>query len=349
MMDREHQVLRILAAKGLDPEFVQNARVEIGERIAGKVVETGEVMHVFDIERESEYGRANNSAYYGTHSFISVPMRDGDEIIGVLNVSDHVQGREFTEHDREMLESLSTLIVGLIKKIEAYETVSSNFENLKNAMRSILEMREAWGSGTLSNLTLLALATARRLNLDDRSLVALRIGMNIYDLGLMRIPRHIRAKKERLSQSDIKKLKRHPHIGFSLVSAMDLDEKVKGIVRSHHEMYNGAGYPDGLKGDAIPMEARIVSVVDSFRALISQGPYRRTYSFDEAKEEIVKGSGTRFDPKVVGAFLKALRDLGAREENGQLVLDEVRKELEKLRERFEKKKEVKEEVKEVAP
>jgi len=349
MVDREQQILRILAAKGLDPEFVQNTRVEVGERIAGRVVETGEVMHVFDIERENEYGRANNSAYYGTRSFISVPMKDGGEIMGVLNVSDHVQGREFTEHDKEMLESLSTLIAGLIKKIEAYETVSSNFENLKNAMRSILEMRETWGSGTLSNLTLLALATARRLNLDDRSLVALRIGMNIYDLGLMRILRHIRAKKERLSRSDIEKLKRHPHIGFSLVSTMDLDEKVKGIVRSHHEMYNGAGYPDGLKGDAIPIEARIVSVVDAFRALISQGPYRRTYSFEEAKDEIVKGSGTRFDPKVVGAFLKALRDLGAREENGQLVLDEITKELEELRERFEKKEEVHEEVKEVAP
>jgi len=350
MFDSNQEVLRILAAKGLDPEFVQHTKVEVGDRIAGRVVETGEVMHVFDIERESEYGRANNSTYYGTHSFISVPMKVEDKIIGVLNVSDHVEGREFTEHDRELLESISPMIAGLIRKIEAYETVSTNFERLKNAMRCILELRETWGSKLLSKLTILALATARRLNLDERSLMAVRIGMNIYDIGLMKIPRHIRAKKEPLSRSDIEKLMKHPYIGSALLSPMDIDEKVKAIVRSHHEQYDGRGYPDGLKGDDIPIEARIVSVVDAFKALMTPGPYRRTYSFEEAKEEIAKGAGTRFDPKVVSAFLKALSDLGVRQENGQLVVDAIYDELEKIKKRFkESKSEEPVEAKEVAP
>jgi len=350
MFDSSQEVLRILAAKGLDPEFVQHAKVEVGDRIAGRVVETGQVMHVFDIERESEYGRANNSTYYGTHSFISVPMKVEDKIIGVLNVSDHVEGREFTEHDRELLESISPMIAGLIRKIEAYETVSTNFERLKNAMRCILELRETWGSKLLSKLTILALATARRLNLDERSLMAVRIGMNIYDIGLMKIPRHIRAKKEPLSRSDIEKLMKHPYIGSALLSPMDIDEKVKAIVRSHHEQYDGKGYPDGLKGDDIPIEARIVSVVDAFKALMTPGPYRRTYSLEEAKEEIAKGAGTRFDPKVVSAFLKALSDLGVRHVNGQLIVDAIYDELEKIKKRFkESKSEEPEKAKEVAP
>ena len=331
VLDREQNALRILAAKGLDPEFVQNTRVEVGERIAGKVVETGRAMHVFDIEKENQYGRANNTAYYGTSSFISVPMKDDGEIIGVINVSDHVEGREFTEHDHELLESLSELIAGMLKKADAYELVSSNFEKLKSAMRAILELRETWGGKNLSNLTIVAQATARRLRLDEKALIAVRIGMNIYDLGLMKVPRHIRSKREKLSSRDVKRLMEHPNLGFSLISPMCLDERIKAIVRNHHERYDGKGYPDGLKGEEIPIEARIVSVVDAFRALITQGPYRKVYSFEEAREEIMKKAGSRFDPKVVEAFMKALNDLGAREENGQLVLDSITEELEKIR------------------
>jgi len=334
LLDKGQQILRIIAAKGLDSEFVQNTRLEVGDRIAGRVAQTGEVLHVFDIEAETDYGRANNSSFYGTHSFISVPLREGIEIVGVLNVSDHVEGREFTEADRELLEALGGIIVGMLKKLEAYERVSSNFEKLKDSMRSILDMRETWGSKNLSNLTLLALAVGKRLNLDEKSSMALRLGMNLYDLGLMKVPRSIRAKKEELDEEEREKLRAHPNIGYSLISLMGLEERIMRMVRCHHENHDGSGYPDGLIGDEIPIEARIVNVVDSFRALISEGPYRRCYSLDEARNEIIKSAGTKFDPKVVGAFVKSLRDLGAREYKCELILDAVERELEgKRRER----------------
>jgi HD-GYP domain-containing protein (c-di-GMP phosphodiesterase class II) len=99
------------------------------------------------------------------------------------------------------------------------------------------------------------------------------------------------------------------------------------MIRSHHEHYDGSGYPDGLSGSEIPVEARIVSVVDAFRALMSEGPYRRTFSLDEARAEIENGALTRFDPDVVKAFGEALRDLGARDDKHELVLEAVEKEL----------------------
>jgi HD-GYP domain-containing protein (c-di-GMP phosphodiesterase class II) len=178
------------------------------------------------------------------------------------------------------------------------------------------------------NYTMIAMAVARRLNLDEHSLTALRMGMSMYDLGMMKIPRSLRVKKESLTEKEWEKLKEHPDLGFSLVSPMGLDERIMKMVRSHHEHYDGSGYPAGLMKDEIPVEARILGVVDSFRALITPGPYRRCYSIDEATSEIIKGSGTRFDPKVVGAFVKSLHDLGVREDRCELVLDAVEKELE---------------------
>lgn len=336
LLEKDQQILRIVAAKGLDSEFVQNTRLEVGERIAGKVAQTGEPLHVFDIESDGEYGRANNALFYGTRSFISAPLRDEGEIVGVLNVSDHVEGREFTRADRELLEALSSIIVGMIKKLDAYEKVTVNFEKLKEAMRASLDMREAWGSRTLVNLTLIALTIGKKLALDERSLTALRLGMNLYDLGLMRIPRNIRIKKEDLTPKEREILRGHPNIGFALTSPMNLEDRVMKMIRSHHEHYDGSGYPDGLSGSEIPVEARIVSVVDAFRALMSEGPYRRTFSLDEARAEIAKGAFTRFDPEVVKAFGETLDDLGARDDRHELVLEAVEKELQE--ERTERKK-----------
>jgi signal transduction histidine kinase/response regulator RpfG family c-di-GMP phosphodiesterase len=339
LLEKDQQILRIIVAKGLDPEFVQNTRLEIGERIAGKVVQTGNALHVFDIENEGEYGRANNTLFYGTRSFISAPLRDGEKVVGVLNVSDHVEGREFTQADRELLEALSGIILGMLKKLDAYERVSENFEKLKDAMRAILDIREAWGSRNLLNLTLIALEIGKRLNLEEPSLTALRLGMNLYDLGLMRIPRNIRIKREELTAKEREKVREHPNIGFALSSPMGLEDGIMRMIRSHHEHYDGTGYPDGLMGNEIPIESRIVAVVDALRALMSEGPYRRVYSLAEARAEIAKGAGTLFDARVVEAFDGALDELGARDEKHELVLDSFERELE--RERNERKKNVK--------
>lgn len=350
IIDHDQQILRVIAAKGLDPEFVQNTRLEVGDRIAGQVALTGQALHVFDIEEEKDYGRANNSAFYGTHSFISAPLKKGNETIGVLNVSDHVEGREFTRADRELLESLGLIIVNMLRKLDAYEAVSSNFERLKDAMRSILDIREAWGSKNLSGLTLLALKVGELLDLDDDSLTSLRLGMNMYDLGLMKIPRNLRSKKEQLNREELARLRSHTNIGYALVSPMGLEERIMKMIRSHHEHFDGGGYPDGLVGTEIPIEARIVSVVDAFRALISEGPYRRIFSINEARKEIIKNAGTKFDPRVVGAFVKALRELGVREYKGELILEAIERELEEER-RTRRKEELqeKEMVKEATP
>jgi signal transduction histidine kinase/HD-GYP domain-containing protein (c-di-GMP phosphodiesterase class II) len=321
IFDPRNRTLQVVAAKGLDPEFVQNTRIEVGERIAGKVFADEEALHVFDIENDSKVSRSNNTAYYWTKSFISVPLRDGDDVIGVLNVADHVDGREFAAADREILESLGPVISGMVKKLEAYETVSSNFEKLKDAMKSILRIREVWGARNMLNYTMIAMSVARRLNLDEKSLTALRMGMSMYDLGMMKVPRSLRVKKESLTEKEWEKLREHPDLGYALISPMGLDERIMRMIRSHHEYYDGSGYPAGLVKDEIPIESRIINVVDSFRALITPGPYRRCFSMDEAKNEIIQGAGTRFDPKVVGAFVKSLHDLGVRDDRCELVID----------------------------
>jgi HD-GYP domain-containing protein (c-di-GMP phosphodiesterase class II) len=157
--------------------------------------------------------------------------------------------------------------------------------------------------------------------------------MNLYDLGMMKVPRSIRGKREELTAKEWRVLRAHPDAGYVLVSPMGIEERIMRMVRSHHENFDGSGYPDGLAGAEIPVEARIVNVIDTFRALITPGPYRRCYSIDEAQSEIIRGSGTKFDPKVAGAFVKALHALGAVEDRGELVLAAMEREIERRRSR----------------
>ncbi|MBU8921987.1 MAG: GAF domain-containing protein [Bacteroidales bacterium] len=335
MLGEDRKTLNVIAAKGLDPEFVENTKIEIGERIAGRVILEGESYHVFDIEKDGKVGRVNNSAYYGTNSFISIPLKDGNEVVGVLNVSDNVEGREFTRADKEILEAFSGIISRMLKKLDAFEKVSLNFEQLKDAMKSILHIREIWGSRNLNNYTLIALGVGRRLDLGEDSMTALRMGMNMYDLGMMKIPRSIRVKKEELSEGEWKVLREHTNLGYTLLSPMGLDERIMKMVRCHHEYFDGSGYPDGLLREEIPVEARILGVIDAFRALISLGPYRRAFTIDEARNEIIRSSGTKFDPQIVGAFVKVLHELGARDGDGEMNLDAVEQELEEMRKEYE--------------
>jgi HD-GYP domain-containing protein (c-di-GMP phosphodiesterase class II) len=140
---------------------------------------------------------------------------------------------------------------------------------------------------------------------------------------MMKVPRSIRGKREELTAKEWRTLHGHPDVGYTLLSPMGLEERIMKMVKSHHENFDGSGYPIGLAAGEIPIEARIVNVIDTFRALITQGPYRRCFSLDEARNEIIKGSGTKFDPKVVSAFVKAMHDLGAVEDNRELVLTEM--------------------------
>lgn len=309
-LDEKEKVLRVLAAKGVDAEFVQNTKVAAGERIAGRVFEEGRPVHIHDIENDEDFRRINNSSYYGTHSFISVPLKEDSRIIGVLNVSDRVDGKEFSESDREVLESLTGIIIAMLKKLDAYEIVSDNFNRLKEAMEKIIEFREGVGSRDLSLYTRIAVEMGRKLGMEEETLAAIRIGMNIYDVGMMKVPRHIRGKMERLQEGEWEQIKKHTDVGYTMISPMGLDDKILKMVRGHHESFDGGGYPDGLEASEANVGSGIIHVVDSFRALISQSPYKKSVTAEEAVAEITNKAGVKFDPVIVRAFLRVVEEFG---------------------------------------
>ena len=144
------------------------------------------------------------------------------------------------------------------------------------------------------------------LNLTKPEIEALRAGALLHDVGKLAVPAHILNKPGRLTPAEFEKIKIHTTVGAQLLSRVDFPYPVIPIVRHHHEHWNGAGYPDGLRGEQIPLTARIISVVDCFDAVREDRPFRRGMTRDEAIALLLRGAGTHFDPRVVGLFIEHL-------------------------------------------
>ena len=151
---------------------------------------------------------------------------------------------------------------------------------------------------------------ANKMGLAEDVVENIRKAALLHDLGKISIPDHILMKPGKLSEEEIEIIKKHPENGAKIIEPVEPLRNAKDIIRHHQECYDGSGYPDGLKGEMIPLGARIIAVADSFGAMTTDRPYRKALSIEEAVKEVKRCSGTQFDPDIVSKFLALLKEKG---------------------------------------
>ena len=171
------------------------------------------------------------------------------------------------------------------------------------SLTSALDFRDNETGGHSDRVVAYMELLLQQLNIHEAELATLRRGALLHDIGKIGVPDNVLRKPTALSDSEWAVMKRHPEFGARIIAGIPFLEDVARIVRHHHERWDGMGYPDGLKGEKIPLGARIFAVGDSFDAMTSDRPYRRGLLIDAAREEIRRCSGSQFDPAVVTAFL----------------------------------------------
>ena len=171
------------------------------------------------------------------------------------------------------------------------------------ALTSALDFRDNETGGHSDRVVAYMELLLEQMNIGGAELATLRRGALLHDVGKIGVPDNILRKPTALSETEWSVMKRHPEFGAQIISGIPFLEDVARIVRHHHERWDGMGYPDGLKGDRIPLGARIFAVGDSFDAMTSDRPYRRGLLIDAAREEIRRCANSQFDPAVVTAFL----------------------------------------------
>ena len=295
--------LSIKSARGLSDEVISRTRIRAADSVSGWVAIEGKPLLLDNIESAPYFLRLNIQQY-NTNSLLSLPLKIDDKVIGVINLNNKKTGNPFTEQDLHIASSLCERISYFLKKLYAgehsedyFKHFIASFGSLLNAEKSYFKKNSIFPNimdGVISNLG---------VNGKEKD-IALYISL-IYDLGLMSTDSSFLTEKK-LSPSEVSALRVHPYATIGLLDEFEFSEEVKKAILHHHEKYDGAGYPDKLKGDEIPFISRVLAVVDSFCALISEKPYRKAFTKDAALDEIRKGAGSLYDPVVVEALEKAM-------------------------------------------
>jgi HD-GYP domain-containing protein (c-di-GMP phosphodiesterase class II) len=227
----------------------------------------------------------------GTWGAIAVASRDADRY-----------------GDREL-----TLLGGVAYQAKLAITNASRFESLEQtflstveALANALEANDEYTSSHARWITDLAIRVGSELGLDARALKRVELGALFHDIGKIGIPSSILAKPGPLTDEERKVVETHPELGERILRPIGQLEDVCGIVRSCHERWDGAGYPDRKAREAIPIESRIIFACDAFHAMTTDRPYRRALSVDEALRRLSEAAGSQFDPRVVDACLRVL-------------------------------------------
>jgi diguanylate cyclase (GGDEF)-like protein/putative nucleotidyltransferase with HDIG domain len=196
------------------------------------------------------------------------------------------------------------------EKKHAEEMASLHLRTIE-ALALAIEAKDHTTHDHLQRVQVYAIEVGKELGLDEGQLEALRAGALLHDIGKLAVPEHIISKPGKLTREEFEKMKIHPVVGAEILERVRFPYPVTPIVRSHHEKWNGSGYPDGLKGEEIPIGARILAAVDCLDALASDRQYRRALPLDESMQKVLAESGLSFDPQVVEVLQRRYIELEA--------------------------------------
>ena len=224
--------------------------------------------------------------------------------MGVVCLARETASGGFLPDERDMLLGYAQTTAVALQKLILRENVERNLVDTITAFVNAIESKDRYLKGHSARVALYSVEIAQTLGMTTELVEVVRRGAMLHDLGKLSIMDTILRKPERLTPEEFTIIKSHPMVGAKILEPLRFLARETCAVRHHHERFDGAGYPDGLRGEDIPYVARVVTVADVFDAITSNRPYRTALALDEAREEISKGIGSHFDPAVAEAFLR---------------------------------------------
>ena len=256
-----------------------------------------------DVQAEPDYVAA--SATQAARSELVVPLWVGDELFGVLDL-EALEPDAFDQDDVTLLETVAAQVGSALRGAHLYERLERAYLGTAEALAAALEAKDEYTADHARSIVAQAEAIARRLGLDEDLIRDLRFAAVFHDIGKIAVPEAILHKPGPLSAEERLVMERHTIVGEQILAPVEFLAEVRVMVRHEHERWDGAGYPDGLAGEDIPLGSRIILVCDALHAMTSDRPYRKAMSLARAREELEANAGSQFDPQVVDALLGAL-------------------------------------------
>ncbi|MDE2491572.1 MAG: GAF domain-containing protein [Elusimicrobia bacterium] len=303
-------------------------RIPLGQGIAGFVAKTGSAVNIRDAYKDTRFAQdLDRITGYQTRTVLAVPLRGRDgKALGVFEVLNKSKG-SFNEEDEGLLRILATMAATFIENATLYEDLRRSHLETIYRMALVAEYRDQEDTGRhLRRMSRFSGILALGVGLSYAEAEDIRYAAPLHDIGKVAIPDAILRKPAKLTPEEYDEMKKHTVYGAKMLANAEsrLLRLASKIAVGHHECWDGTGYPHGLKGEKIPLEARIVTVADVFDALSSKRVYKGEWTVEDALKYIEERSGKLFDPNVVEALRDRFQEiLQARdEENRRLVEDE---------------------------
>jgi hypothetical protein len=214
-----------------------------------------------------------------------------------------------TNASETLISQNNSLSAQKIQIQESYEKLNSTYKNTIVTLSRAVDARDSYTAGHSERVSKISVEIGSTLGFNKNQLENLEISALFHDIGKLGVPDKILFKPDKLTDDEFEKIKEHPQIGVDILKDIDFLKPILPFILHHHEKFSGGGYPSGIKGENIPLEARIIAIADTYDAITSDRLYRKALSHDYARSEIIKYANIQFDPVVVDAFLKVENQL----------------------------------------
>lgn len=243
------------------------------------------------------------SEMFESATILAVPLVVKDKLIGLINLGEKESQEPFYKEDLRFLSTLSGSVGIAIVNAKLYEGLRESYFSTVSALAEAIETKDQYTRGHSDRVSKYAEVIARAMSLSKSEVEGIRVAGILHDVGKIGLQEGILLKFSPLTDAEFGVIKEHPVNSARIIEKVKFPWEVTPQARHHHERYDGGGYPDGLKGEDIPLGARVLAVADTYEALLADRPYRRGFPKEKVLEIIKKATGTQLDPEIVRVFL----------------------------------------------
>ncbi|MDZ7845082.1 MAG: PAS domain S-box protein [Anaerolineales bacterium] len=314
LLDQDSKTLSYKKSRGFKTSALTSTHLLVGKGYAGQAVLENKPVHISNLTEKP--GKFIQSRYLQDENFVfyyALPLNFKGKIRGVLELFNR-SPKQVPQEWKNYADTLGGQAAIAIDNAEMFEDLQSTNLELSQAYDSTLqgwaralEMKDHETEGHSKRVVNLTLAIAREMNIPPEEMIHIRRGALLHDVGKIAIPDKILLKPGKLTEDEWEEIRKHPLYAEKMLKPIQYITPALDIPLSHHERWDGSGYPAGLTGENIPLAARIFAVVDVWDALRSDRPYRKAWSQQQAIQYIKENSGKEFDPRVVRVFLKKIQ------------------------------------------
>jgi putative nucleotidyltransferase with HDIG domain len=294
LLDREKGLLRVKGMCGIDWLDPDRYAIRIGQGVVGKAAMDGRPLIQNEIPATGQKRQIT--------AILCVPLKVKDEVTGVISVAHEKVGKIFTSVEQKLLSTLAGQAAVALDNARLYEETKKMFLSIIEALAATIDAKDPYTHGHSRRVTYYSMVIAEAMGADPEFIETVKLAGLLHDIGKIGIPELVLRKGGSLTKDEYKDIMDHAVIGVRILGHIDALKHVVPAIKHHHERYGGGGYPDGLKGEDIPLPARILSIADTFDAMTSDRPYRKGLSDEDALRELGRNRGIQFDPELVRVF-----------------------------------------------